>query len=84
MSDCDSESDGTITLYFKCLKCGRANSHLAFPPYVMPFTECPHCGGEITFEPNCYVCGFNGDILECTYDCKDFSKFVQMTPKERR
>ena len=26
--------EGTITLYYKCLKCGKAQSHLALPPEV--------------------------------------------------
>jgi DNA-directed RNA polymerase subunit RPC12/RpoP len=74
----------TITLYYKCSKCGKVGSQINCPEFGMPpYMDCPYCGGSLVFEPNCYICGLNANILECNYDCKDFSKFVQMTPKER-
>lgn len=68
--DDDIPDDGSIIFYYKCLKCGKANSHLAYPPMVGPFTECPHCGGAIEFEPNCYTCeelknGVMCDVTNC-------------------
>ena len=77
-----TEWEGIITLYFKCLKCGKADSHLAHPPEVGPFTECPYCGGEIEFEPNCWTCEELKDMMMCDVaNCIDLKFYKQRKVK---
>lgn len=67
----------TTTLYWECGKC-KAKSNYTVDDLIaleMANGGCPHCGHELTLEPNCYICKYRNDILGECQICKSMDGF---------
>jgi DNA-directed RNA polymerase subunit RPC12/RpoP len=76
-----------ITVYYKCSQCQREDSTLALAgvggstatEQLVSYLQggCPHCGGQLEAEPDCYICKHLGVLsVPCEY-CQDYSNFEQ-------
>jgi predicted nucleic acid-binding Zn ribbon protein len=69
-------SDMTI-LHYQCRDCARRDSQLYMYGSSVAYMDCPHCGGRLAFDPNCYTCKHIGVLSIPCESCRDFSNYEQ-------